>query len=275
MALSEPDCSPKRRQGTPEERAAAERAGFGGLLEYARSPAKQGLQTKLLAGLPHNFPATQTSRWKDAQELAQRRLRAFAFIGIQEAWELSLCVAHLTFGGKLLESEVGNTRPSAHSFNGSAEEKVRMLHAAGVLAPADAAIYKLGRSLLLRRAETQPYGFSCGVQGFPPALSAVCSKKDGTRDHDPIQPTHTTMTQDPWYFTGEVGGKERRLEVRRGELYTWPSVWTPHHLGVVEPLHHALHQPRSLRGGLLPVALGGRLRANVTQQRLGLVALLP
>ena len=159
MTLSEPNHSPKCRQGTPEERAKAQRAGFVGLLEYARSPAKLGLQTKLLAGLPHNFPATRgNSSWEVAQGLAQRRLRAFAFIGIQEAWELSLCVAHLTFGGKLLESEVGNVRPTAHSFNWSAAEDVHKLRAAGVRDTADDAIYKLGRSLLLQRAEKLGFG---------------------------------------------------------------------------------------------------------------------
>eukprot|EP00964_Phaeocystis_antarctica_P068323 scaffold41383_cov63-Phaeocystis_antarctica.AAC.5 len=79
---------------------------------------------------------------------------------------------------------------------------------------------------------------------------------------------------------GVVGGCTERAVAERGRaLHTARRVDTPtttQHCTALHPTTAPQHPPPpSLRGGLLPVALGGRLRANVTQQRLGLVALLP
>jgi len=44
-------------------------------------------------------------------ELAKKRLNAFAFVGLTEEWDLSVCLFRAMYGGKCLQSEFLNTRP--------------------------------------------------------------------------------------------------------------------------------------------------------------------
>ena len=48
--------------------------------------------------------------------VALKRLReGFAFVGLQEEWELSICLFHVKFGGPCRQVEFLNTRPGNHS----------------------------------------------------------------------------------------------------------------------------------------------------------------
>ena len=52
--------------------------------------------------------------------VALKRLReGFAFVGLQEEWELSICLFHVKFGGHCRQVEFLNTRPGNQSAMGT------------------------------------------------------------------------------------------------------------------------------------------------------------
>mmetsp|Transcript_5156 Transcript_5156/g.7261 ORF Transcript_5156/g.7261 Transcript_5156/m.7261 type:complete len:307 (-) Transcript_5156:693-1613(-) len=83
--------------------------------EYARRIA--GLAVKQIAGQQYGLSCLWEQKFGCKQgiipntDLAIERLKAFAFIGITEYWDLSICLFHLLFGGQCLPIEFQNTRP--------------------------------------------------------------------------------------------------------------------------------------------------------------------
>ncbi|CAE7676057.1 unnamed protein product [Symbiodinium necroappetens] len=83
------------------------------ILEFAES-WKGGMTYQLLA--PSDEQPTDPNRRKmtreDAAEAARRVTEGFAFVGITEEWDLSMCLFHKTFGGPCRASDFENTRPT-------------------------------------------------------------------------------------------------------------------------------------------------------------------
>jgi len=80
---------------------------YNNVLDYAI--ANQGCSVKLLNGKPCNDASNATEIM-----LAQAKDRldgGFAYVGLTEEWELSVCLFHRMFGGQCDEREFKNTRP--------------------------------------------------------------------------------------------------------------------------------------------------------------------
>ena len=69
---------------------------------YATDAAVQGCSTKMLLGLPCNANVTLP---KELALLAASRLETFAFVGLVEEWDLSVCLFHRIFGGSPARAE--------------------------------------------------------------------------------------------------------------------------------------------------------------------------
>ena len=82
------------------------------ITEYASHPTIQGMYAKMLTGMPRN---AHVSLEKLDIDLAIKRLGMFEFVGLTEFWDLSVCLMHFHFRGKLppVFSEYGNFRPMA------------------------------------------------------------------------------------------------------------------------------------------------------------------
>jgi hypothetical protein len=72
--------------------------------DYIKDPSVQGCAAKMLNGLPCNANVTLPD---DLALRAASRLDAFAFVGLVEEWDLSICLFHRLFGGS----------PSPQEFN--------------------------------------------------------------------------------------------------------------------------------------------------------------
>merc|ERR1719401_1007916 len=76
--------------------------------------------------------------------LARRRLeQGFAFVGITEQWDLSVCLFRAMFGGQCIGSDFFNTRPGANSS--SSDYDTSGLH--GWVDTVDAPVYAEGLKL--------------------------------------------------------------------------------------------------------------------------------
>lgn len=101
-------------------------------------------------------------------DLAKERLRHnFAFIGLTEAWETSVCLFHRQFGGAMHPNEVANLRPAeiehyAETFRVASHADMQELTIEDD--PYDYEIYVLARQLFIERL--QRYGLM-----VPPRLS--------------------------------------------------------------------------------------------------------
>ena len=87
------------------------------LIEYATATA--GMYTDYFAGT-------------DSVETAIARIQQFAFVGLMEYWDLSICLYHHLFGGRMpIESEFANLRPGKYrrkkqTRDAAAKEIVRL-----------------------------------------------------------------------------------------------------------------------------------------------------
>mmetsp|Transcript_18462 Transcript_18462/g.34595 ORF Transcript_18462/g.34595 Transcript_18462/m.34595 type:complete len:325 (-) Transcript_18462:17-991(-) len=81
--------------------------------EFAES-WKGGMTFQLLAppDAQSNNPNRTKMTQEDAAEAARRVTEGFAFVGITEEWDLSICLFHKTFGGTCRASDFTNTRPT-------------------------------------------------------------------------------------------------------------------------------------------------------------------
>ena len=69
------------------------------ILKYAHAVTKQ---------ITGNDPVTEA----DVPIALERLREGFAFVGLQEEWELSICLFHAKFGGPCRKVEFQDTRPS-------------------------------------------------------------------------------------------------------------------------------------------------------------------
>lgn len=75
----------------------------GSLAEYANLSSVRGCASKMLVGRACNDPGALTDQERD---LAVERLRSgFAFVGLVEYWDASICLFHRLFGGRPLDLE--------------------------------------------------------------------------------------------------------------------------------------------------------------------------
>ena len=90
------------------------------LTEYAATTS--GMYTDYFAG-------------SDSTEIAIKRIQQFAFVGLMEYWDLSICLFHHLFGGRApIEAEFANLRPGKyrrkkHALSMAAKEIERLQHA--------------------------------------------------------------------------------------------------------------------------------------------------
>ncbi|CAE7374844.1 unnamed protein product [Symbiodinium sp. CCMP2592] len=75
---------------------------------------KGGMTYQLLAPSDAHMmdPTRRKMTREDAVEAARRVTEGFAFVGITEEWDLSMCLFHKTFGGTCRASDFANTRPT-------------------------------------------------------------------------------------------------------------------------------------------------------------------
>jgi len=125
--------------------------------EYAI--AVQGCQTKMLAedGYPEGPSPCVVSYIPPTDRMVQvslQRLRhGFAFVGITDKWDLSLCLFHKMFGGDCTVSEFTNTRPGPAS---SSSYDIAVLD--GWTDKFDRPVYEL--ALTMFEEELRKYGVS-------------------------------------------------------------------------------------------------------------------
>eukprot|EP00040_Diaphanoeca_grandis_P028082 m.161296 g.161296 ORF g.161296 m.161296 type:complete len:381 (-) comp31224_c0_seq3:118-1260(-) len=116
--------------------------------EYVRFPGIQSCQVKMMIG--HQCASAYNPTAEDLVE-AKRRLRTtFAFIGLTDHYDLSVCLFHAMLGGKPRAQAFENSRPTAF-FSQTYDSK----HAANVVTfdddPLDAALYHEARVIFTAR----------------------------------------------------------------------------------------------------------------------------
>eukprot|EP00927_Polykrikos_kofoidii_P084146 TRINITY_DN8795_c0_g1_i1.p1 TRINITY_DN8795_c0_g1~~TRINITY_DN8795_c0_g1_i1.p1 ORF type:complete len:384 (+),score=46.74 TRINITY_DN8795_c0_g1_i1:56-1153(+) len=120
----------------------------GGPREYAERTS--GCAVKLLTrgGLPC-FMNQKEARVEisDSEVMeARRRLRDdFAFVGIAEEWDLSVCLFHAMFGGTCYEFEMANVHPSTPGKKAEGFHNVSILN--GYTDPYDTPVYEEAKKL--------------------------------------------------------------------------------------------------------------------------------
>eukprot|EP00438_Fugacium_kawagutii_P006428 Skav210656 [mRNA] locus=scaffold2527:220114:220491:+ [translate_table: standard] len=78
--------------------------------------------------------------------LAIERLReGFAFVGLQEQWELSICLFHAKFGGPCLATDFTDTRPDNKNSNTTSRYNTTILN--GWVDEIDAPVYAEAKRL--------------------------------------------------------------------------------------------------------------------------------
>jgi len=81
--------------------------------------------------------------------LAATRLReGFAFVGITEEWNLSMCLLHRKFGGDCFASDFEDSRPSAEGKSSSGRYNVSELN--GFTDPVDGLLYNEARKIFFQ-----------------------------------------------------------------------------------------------------------------------------
>ena len=144
----------------PEERlASAFACGWhvkAGESMPAYAKRAHGCAVKMLARRAEGANCLDPRMPSDAEvELAIRRLRAFAFVGLTDEWNDSICLFHAQFGGTCHASEAVNTRPTPSI------KRVEGTLSAALIDPYDGRLY----------AVAQVYAYACM---YPHACMHVC-----------------------------------------------------------------------------------------------------
>ena len=71
------------------------------------------------AGTPLDVHRPMTS--EDAKEASRRVREGFAFVGLTEEWDLSICLFHKMFGGQCHAEEFEDVRPTSSGKNASVD----------------------------------------------------------------------------------------------------------------------------------------------------------
>lgn len=117
--------------------------GGGGLSPRAYAELVAGSATKVVAGqmfgLSCVWPRAHGCWNASAPDvaLAVRRLDDFAFVGLTDEWDLSICLFHAKFGGTCFREEL----ETSNSRNSSAEDMVDGMAFAGYVDPFDWQLY--------------------------------------------------------------------------------------------------------------------------------------
>ena len=91
----------------------------------------------------------------DTLKAIKRLEEGFAFVGIQEEWELSICLFHAKFGGKCLPVDFEDTRPSGNTST-SSTYNTSILN--GWVDEADGKVYARAKEIF--RSDLLKYGIS-------------------------------------------------------------------------------------------------------------------
>ena len=121
---------------------ASERHLLGWLRPAKGQPLHTGCTTKMLVGrkCDEAYPSA------DEVALAKERLSRFAFVGLEDQWELSMCLFHRLYGRHVPALALSNVRPGKATLARVAAQTA-MLRAAGFVDQADEEIYAHGRRL--------------------------------------------------------------------------------------------------------------------------------
>lgn len=92
------------------------------LTQYALAEPAQGCQTKMVYGIPCTGAMTMDPVKRKLA--AQRVTNGFAFVGLVEEWDLSLCLFHRVLGGRPLAVESDHVREGSSSKGGSCSAQV-------------------------------------------------------------------------------------------------------------------------------------------------------
>lgn len=129
------------------------------MCDYARTHAfphaSLGAQTKMIAGASMNKLKWHQFDSLDPPDtamvaLACVRLRRFAFVGISDYWEASMCLFHEIHGGKTSTSELVNVRQGNYS---SDPESIKELDCGDT---ADELLFECGMKVFLEGLKQHP-----------------------------------------------------------------------------------------------------------------------
>ena len=103
--------------------AAANNITLPPFLEYAELE-KGGMTYQLTQVDPLGFPLEARRRpmtTEDAKEASRRVREGFAFVGLTEEWDMSVCLFHKMFGGHCHAAEFEDIRPTSPGKNASVD----------------------------------------------------------------------------------------------------------------------------------------------------------
>eukprot|EP00041_Stephanoeca_diplocostata_P034666 m.1194043 g.1194043 ORF g.1194043 m.1194043 type:complete len:216 (+) comp24559_c0_seq9:1331-1978(+) len=136
--------------------------------EYTRFPGIAGCQVKMLTGFRCGSDHIATT--SNLAVATDRLHTAFAFVGLTDYFNLSVCLFHAMFGGTPRALSFANYRPTEKFAPGYAQEDA--LQAVSFNDdPLDAALYEEARTVFVARL--QQYGFDVPAELLLPATRGV------------------------------------------------------------------------------------------------------
>jgi len=121
--------------------------------EYAKVVA--GCMTRILTHHGTNPCGDKHPPKKEQVDLAVQRVKAdFAFVGITDEWELSVCLFHVMFGGRCCPFEMMNMRPGSQHLGEDRKYDTSILE--GFVDTYDGEVYKAARERF--NTDVEKYG---------------------------------------------------------------------------------------------------------------------
>jgi len=132
------------------------------LAQFAKWPGVSGCQAKMLLGqyCGKSFAKRLSDVPADSVETAVDRIDpTFAFVGLTEHWNMSICLFHAQFGGIPSAASFQNSRAGHYDQAGASSNKfeAQELNIEGIDDIADAAVYGEATRIFVRRL--REYGF--------------------------------------------------------------------------------------------------------------------
>jgi len=117
------------------------------------------------------------------------RIQKFAFVGLTEEWDLSICLFHAKFGGSVTPAELYNVRPGVHQKNTTVQNQMWQMAANQLRAwwqgSADTLVYETAKQRFWRDLSTHNIDrescrrmIDADVQGDNPGM-AICTLATG------------------------------------------------------------------------------------------------
>jgi len=118
---------------------------------YAAEVQKGGMTCQIMRDGIMDPPGKECQELTEVDaRLAAARLReGFAFVGITEEWDLSICLLHRVFGGQCLASDFEDTRPSVEGEHTGHDYNVSQL--GGFEDPVDGTLYSEARQIFFEK----------------------------------------------------------------------------------------------------------------------------